>query len=154
MLIWTRGIGLGTLKALLEVFHVKVVTISRSVSKELAQLAEKYPDDLTVLQGDMYVDLLHNISSIRFQLLITLLPFTPVQRGLSISKPWQLHLRNTADWMLSFSTLACLSLEMLPPNSLRLRNGKLCSTSISSHFSIQYMQRCLSCEIPGVLLYS
>jgi len=49
----SRGIGLGAVKALLEVFHANVITISRSVSKELAQLAEKHPDNLTVLQGDI-----------------------------------------------------------------------------------------------------
>jgi len=49
----SRGIGLATLKVLLEVFHAKVVTISRSVSKELAQLAEIHSDDLVVLQGDI-----------------------------------------------------------------------------------------------------
>jgi len=53
-----RGIGLGVLKTLLEVFHANVVTVSRSVSKELAQLAEKHPGNLTVLQGDMCADLL------------------------------------------------------------------------------------------------
>jgi len=59
-----RGIGLGILKALLEVFHANVITISRSVSKELAQLAEKHPVNLTVLQGDMCADLLCSTASV------------------------------------------------------------------------------------------
>lgn len=55
----SRGIGLGVLRSLLETYHARVVTISRSLPAELEELSTKYPDNLTILQGDLTEESIH-----------------------------------------------------------------------------------------------
>jgi len=49
----SKGIGLATAEVLLEVYHAKVVTISRSMTPELEALKAKYGDNLITVMGDI-----------------------------------------------------------------------------------------------------
>lgn len=49
----SRGIGLACARILVEKFNCNVVTLSRSLSKELEQLQSEYKERLEVVQGDV-----------------------------------------------------------------------------------------------------
>ncbi|KZO94904.1 short-chain dehydrogenase [Calocera viscosa TUFC12733] len=49
----SRGIGLAIVRILLDDFHAKVVTISRSISPELQALKDQYKGDVLLVQGDV-----------------------------------------------------------------------------------------------------
>jgi NAD(P)-dependent dehydrogenase (short-subunit alcohol dehydrogenase family) len=50
-----RGIGLAVAEILLSKFNTKVLSLSRSRTPELDQLAQKHPEDLQIIQCDMCV---------------------------------------------------------------------------------------------------
>lgn len=49
----SRGIGLACARILVEKFNCNVVTLSRSLSKELEQLQSEHKERLEVVQGDV-----------------------------------------------------------------------------------------------------
>lgn len=52
----SRGIGLACARTLLADFQCNVVTLSRSLSKELEQLQKEFKGRLEVVQGDVSKD--------------------------------------------------------------------------------------------------